>query len=228
MSTSSKQKPLLKTPDPAREESALDRCAHLHHENRGPSIRQKLSSAAAAVAIALLALSFQGCGSSGGPSPLDAPYREGEKAHYMEITATDYTFAAQPNYFYSVDNQVLWSIQANIASSQTDINSRTVFRIDIFKSGLSLPLLNKAFSIEAEGKHEKFPGIFAVFDGKLSTAKKVESGTIVFSPDSVMAEYVSGSFDVTMTDYDSPAAVAPEYFLKGLFSFTMDACGPAE
>ncbi len=207
--------------------------------------KEKLLRAALVIVVTLSALSMQGCGGGGSgepqapapapvystaPTPSATTYQNVSnliRTNYLQISASEYRFSVTPNFYYSTDNQSFWSIQANVATSLTDINSRNVFRIDIAKNGAPLPLLNKSFSIEAGGQFEKFPGTFNVLDGQQSSAKKVEKGTIVFSPDSVMSEQVSGSFDVVLTDYDSTISPAPHYALKGVFSFRMGGYGPA-
>jgi hypothetical protein len=192
--------------------------------------------------VSLAGVTMQGCGGGGGSSPsLTAAAPQAStisaspsyqavsnliKTNYMQISATDYNFSTTPNFYYSTDNQAFWSIQANVAASLTDINARTVFRIDVPKVG-QLPQFNRSFSIESGGEYEQFPGTFYVLDGQQATRKKVESGVINFTPDSVMSGHVSGSFDVTFSDYDSTLTPAPRYSLKGVFSFKMGESAPA-
>ncbi len=216
--------------------------AHLHQINRGINLQRKLLRAVLVTVISLSALSMEGCGGGGSEpqvatptytatvTPSSSTYQNVSnliRTNYLQISESDYHFSVTPNFYYSTDNQSFWSIQANVAASLTDINSRNVIRIDIPKTGSQLPLLNKPFSIEAGGQFEKFPGTFNVLDGQQSSAKKVEKGTIIFAPDSVMAENVSGSYDVTLTDYDSLTVPAPKYILKGVFSFRMGGYGSA-
>lgn len=216
--------------------------AHLHQVNKGVNLQRKLLRAVLVAVVSMSALSIEGCGGGGGGSQVASPTFSPTasvsssssqtvssliKTNYFQVSESDYKFAAPPNFYYSTDNQNFWSIQADIADSLTDINSRTVFRIDIPKSGAPLPSLNRSFSIEEGGQYERFPGTFSVLDGKQSTAKKVENGTITFTPDSVMSDHVSGFFDVTLTDYDSSVTPAPKYFLKGVFSFKMGGYGSA-
>jgi hypothetical protein len=216
--------------------------AHLHQVNHGIHLQRKLLRAVLVAVVALAGISLQGCGGGGGSAAISPPtysttaasVSSGSqipadviKTNYLQIAESDYRFAAVPNFYYSTDNQNFWSIQANIAQSVTDINSRTVIRIDIPKTGMDLPLLNRTFSFAAESPLDKFPGAFSVLDGQQSTRKKVEGGTISFTPDSVMSDHVSGSFDVVFTDYDSTATPPPRYFLKGVFSFKMGGYGSA-
>lgn len=214
--------------------------AHLHQVNRGINLQRKLLRAVLVTVVSLSGLSLEGCGGGGGggsqavyssvPAPAPSTYQSVSnliKTNYLQISESDYRFSATPNFYYSTDNQSFWSIQANVADSVADINARSVIRIDIPKTGTSLPVLNKPFSIESDGVYEKFPGTFSVLDGQQSSAKKVEKGTIVFAPDSVMSDHVSGSFEVILTDYDSQLSPVPKYSLKGVFSFRIGGFGPA-
>ena len=213
--------------------------AHLHQVNRGINLQRKLLRAVLVTVVTLSGLSLDGCGSGGADSPSAHPsattpssatYQTSStpaRTNFLQISESDYRFSVSPNFYYSTDNQSFWSIQANVADSVTDINARNVIRIDIPKNGTQLPVLNRPFSIEADGVYEKFPGTFSVLDGQQSSAKKVEKGTIIFAPDSVMSDQVSGSFEVTLTDYDSLLAPVPKYSLKGVFSFKIGGYGPA-
>jgi hypothetical protein len=214
--------------------------AHLHQVNRGINLQRKLLRAVLVTVVSLSGLSMEGCGAGGGggsqvaypsataPSPPSSQSVSNViKTNYLQISESDYRFSVSPNFYYSTDNQSFWSIQANVADSVTDINSRNVIRIDIPKNGTQLPALNKPFSIEADGVYDKFPGTFSVLDGKQSSAKKVEKGTITFAPDSVMSDHVSGSFEVILTDYDSTLSPVPKYSLKGVFSFRIGGYGAA-
>jgi hypothetical protein len=88
-----------------------------------------------------------------------------------------------------------------------------------------MPTLNKTFSIEDNTLYEKFPGVFSVFNGHKSVYKKVEQGTISFTPGSESSGEVNGVFDVSITDYDSKITPPPQYRIKGVFSFQMDSYG---
>jgi len=213
--------------------------AHLHQVNKGINLQRKLLRAVLVTVVTLSGLSMDGCGGGGSDSraaypaaasPAPSTYQTAAniiKTNYLQISESDYRFSVSPNFYYSTDNQSFWSIQANVADSVTDINSRSVIRIDIPKTGTQLPILNKPFSIEAGGVYEKFPGTFSVLDGQQSSAKKVEQGTITFAPDSVMSDHVSGSFEVILTDYDSSLVPVPKYSLKGVFSFRIGGYGPS-
>ena len=125
------------------------------------------------------------------------------------------------NFFYSTYTDSFWSIQADIAENVWDPNFKTVMRIDIQKpaAGGMPGVGGKTFAIEDNAQYEKFPGSFLVFNGQRSTLRKVESGTISFSPDSTLSGDVSGSYDVMLTDYDSTISPTPHYRLMGTFNF---------
>ena len=127
------------------------------------------------------------------------------------------------------NNNAFWSVQAAIADTVSDPEFKTILRIDIPKSeDAPLPNLGgRTFAFEESALHDKFPGRVIVFNGKKSVLKKVESGTISFTPDSSAADHVNGSFDVVLIDYDVPTVPAPRYHLRASFSFQMGTYGPA-
>jgi len=211
-----------------------------HHVKHGIRLQQRFISAALAAILAFSGLSLTGCGGGGGgggdgagssvnTTATQTSVAAGQvfKTNYLTVTSEDYGLM-QPTFYYSTVNQYFWSIQANVASKVTDAESVTVIRIDIPRTNDGWPLLNRTFSIEVNPQYVTFPGKFLVFNGLKSTSNKVESGIISFAPDSVTAEYVSGSFDVVMTDYDSGKLPAPKYSIKGIFSFRMGEYGPAD
>jgi hypothetical protein len=177
--------------------------------------------------IALL-LTLTACGGGGGGSSSGTAAGVTE-THVNIFTVTDDGYGlVQPNFYYSTDNAAFWSIQANVANDIYDQNSQTVIRIDITKSDKGVtPSLNKTFSIEDNPLYEKFPGVFSVFNGHKSVYKKVEQGTISFTPDSGSSTVVNGVFDVSITDYDSKITPTPQYRIKGVFSFKMGTYGAA-
>jgi hypothetical protein len=195
------------------------------------------------VLVAILSLgSMTACGSGGGggagaavPSSTTnttsvTPNVDQQQAPANCLTVTDDEYGLlKPNFFYSTNNDAFWSIQADIGENVWDLNFRTVIRIDIQKSGAnSLPSIGgKTFSIEDQTQYEKFPGAFLVLNGEKSVLKKVEQGTISFTPDSTLSGDVNGTFDVILTDYDSTTLPAPQYHLKGTFSFKIGTFGPA-
>jgi len=208
-----------------------------HHVKHGIRLQQRFISAALAAILAFSGLSLAGCGGGGGESAGSAasstttqgPVAMGQvfKTNYLTVTSDNYGLL-QPTFYYSTVNQCFWSIQANVAKTAVDVDSVTVIRIDIPRTDDGWPLLNRTFSIEGTSQYSKFPGSCLVLNGMKSTGNKVESGIISFSPDSVAAEYVSGSFDVVMTDYDSGKLPRPQYIIKGIFSFRMGEYGPAQ
>jgi hypothetical protein len=176
-------------------------------------------------ALALLPLAC-GNGGGGGGTTAGANNNQGKAdINYLTVTSDNYGLLT-PNFYYSVNNNVLWSIQSSVASSIWDPNFRSVIRIDIEKTGGIMPVINKPFSIEDNGQYEKFPGTFSVFNGQESVLKKVEQGTIVFTADSNPSGIVSGVFDVILTDYDASLISPPLYHISGTFHFTMGTYGP--
>jgi hypothetical protein len=202
----------------------------------GMRLQNLLMTSVLAAILSLATLTMSGCGGGGEdtatPAPasttgvVTAPPAVEHSVNYFTVTEDQLGLVA-PTFYYSTDNYAFWSIQANLAKSATDIDSVSVYRIDIPKNGNPIPELNKSFSIEEGGTYDKFPGSFFVFNGEKSVKKRVERGTITFSPDSVAAKRVKGTFEVVVTDYDSGVTPAPERKLKGSFHFVMGTCGPA-
>lgn len=205
---------------------------------RGIRLQQMLQTA---VLVAVLAIGTMACGSGGGggapaqgaPSGATTATTQPstdtrQYANSWVLTLDEYGLQ-NPTFYYSTSNESFWSIQANIAESVWDPNFKTIMRVDILKSAANgTPSIGgKTYAIEAGGMHEKFPGEFLVFNGQRSVLKKVESGTISFTPASTLDGEISGEFDVMLTDYDSPTSPPPHYHLKGTFDFRMGTCGPA-
>jgi hypothetical protein len=221
------------------------------------SLQRLLGGAALAALLSLATVSLSGCGAGGAssgvaataptatsavasasappsgplyPAPMSAAtpplVQPAAGRDYFTVTDDDYGLI-RPNFYYSTDNDSFWSIQANVARGVTDSEAVAVYRIDIPKNAGPLPPLNRTFSIEEGTGQEKFPGEFLVLNGAKSGHKKVERGTITFTPDSTAGGRVTGSFDVTLTDYDGNMLPAPQYRLKGNFCFVMGSYGPA-
>lgn len=201
---------------------------------------QHMLQTAALVAILSLG-SLTACGGGGGSAPASPEQSTstgatttaqpaGETQEYANswiMTQDDYGLL-KPTFYYSTSNEAFWSIQANIAENVWDPNFRTIMRIDILKSGSSVPNIGgKTYSIENYGLYEKFPGDFLVFNGEKSVLKKVESGVISFTPASTLDGDIIGTFDVLLTDYDTDIVPALKYRLQGSFNVRMGTYGPA-
>lgn len=207
--------------------------AQVHH---GLRLQHLLMTSVLAAVLSLSALTMSGCG-SGGETAATAPVvssvgvtpspatPQAVSQDYFTVSDDGYGLI-KPDFYYSGDNDQFWTIQANVARSVTDINTVCVYRIDIPKGGTALPSLNRTFSIQDGTGFDKFPGGFLVMNGQKSTMKKVESGLITFTPDSTASGRVSGTFEVTLTDYDANTLPAPQYQLKGSFNFVMGTYGP--
>lgn len=212
--------------------------AHPSQIRHGVHLQRLLMTSVLAAVLSLATVTLTGCGGGGdsttaspsvsAPAGVDAAPTEVriDAGSYFRMTSDEYGLV-KPNFYYSTDNASFWSIQANLAKSVTDIDSEAVFRIDIPKPNGRMPSLDRAYSIEDGTALEQFPGTFMVFNGQKSVKKKVESGVIFFSSDSVSSSRVSGTFEVTLTDYDSSMSPAPQYQLKGSFHFVMGTYGLA-
>jgi hypothetical protein len=191
------------------------------------SAKRAVYSQAALMVIALLFVAACGGGGSSA-SNTGVKTVTSTASNYLTVTHDEYGLLT-PNFFYSTDNVVFWSIQADVAKDVFDDFFKCIIRIDIPKTanGGMPAIIGKTFSIEDGSQYEKFPGEFFVFDGHESVYKKVEQGTISFMPASAASCSVTGTFDVIMTDYDSMLIPQPKYRLAGAFSFIMDTYGPA-
>lgn len=202
--------------------------AQPHHIKHGIHLQHMLLAAA-------LAALLTACGSVGDNTgtQLDAvntiesaEYTEQIHTNSFTITSDDYDILT-PNFYYSTNNAAFWSIQAAVTKDLYDPDFKYVMRIDVLKQDGVMPDINKIFSVEDNAQYEKFPGKIFVFNGQESTNKKVEEGTISFTPDSTASRNVTGFFDVTLTDYDSATVPPPRYHLKGSFNFKMETYGAA-
>lgn len=194
------------------------------------NLQQKL---VAASLLAVLSLGLSACGGGGGGNePISNSavaanlLNPNKQSNYLTLSIDEYGLATH-NFYASTNNAEFWSIQASIANDIHDINALTIIRIDIQKNGTPLPALNKTFSIEETPIAEKFPGEMLIFNGQKTTGKKVESGTITFTPNSDASTRVQGTFDVVMTDYDASKVNPPHYRIKGDFSFQINTYGPS-
>jgi hypothetical protein len=213
-----------------------DGYAASHQVKHGIRLQQRLVTAALAAILAFSELTLSGCGGGGGSTagaggePAATTHysvEQSTKTGYLTVSSDDYNLA-KPNFYYSTVNESFWSIQANIARSVQDIDTRCVIRIDVPKVDQSWPQLNKVFSIEDNSNYEKFPGNILLFNGNPSTMSKVERGIISFAPDSITSEHVSGYFEVTVTDYGPGTQAVPQHHLKGNFNFKMGEYRQAE
>ncbi|MBT0654593.1 hypothetical protein KI810_16190 [Geobacter luticola] len=180
-------------------------------------------------------LAIAGCGGGGSDQPAvginSSPAVQettSGQSNYFTVTRDDYGLIT-PNFLYSTDNPVFWSLQANVAAHVVDPDTRCVIRIDVLKDqdGTMPSLSGRTFSFENTPLFPQFPGTFYVFNGQKSVYKKVEEGTITFSSGLAGHNVITGEFDVVLTDYDVKEGPAPRYRLQGTFGFAMGTYGPA-
>jgi hypothetical protein len=196
--------------------------------------RRRIRSIGASLAVIGMLFLTASCGSNGPGGNSDPAASAASSTgpstpalgNHVTITADDYGLQT-PNFYYSTDNDVFWSIQADIADDVHDIDFRCVIRIDIVKSGGSLPALSKTYALSPDPLHETFPGTLYVFNGHKSVMMKAEQGTISFASTNSESD-IEGAFDVVITDYASPLIPAPQYRLAGTFGFSMGTYGPAD
>ena len=116
-------------------------------------------------------------------------------------------------------------LRAAIATSMTDPNFTTVFRIDIPQpTQVSGP---GSYAIGGDGATiPKFPGEILIFNGHKSSLLNTASGTVTFtSCGKNSGEVIAGNFAITVEDRNSTTLPRPVYAIKGNFSFVLDSFG---
>ena len=170
------------------------------------------------------ALMAAGCGGGGGSAPaaLDTE-TQGTGGTSFTITSDDYG-VQKPTYLAATKGSNGLTLRAAIASSMTDVEFRTVARIDIahpaqVAAGASYSLGGTDAGLPS------FPGTLHVFNGHPSTMLRTTGGTIAFtSYGTNPGEPVSGSFRATILDENT--APAASYTIAATFSYRTGEYGP--
>lgn len=169
------------------------------------------------------------CGGSGsGPvaqnsGAISPPPTESARNSYA---LTEDTYGLQNATFMSATrNDACIVLRAAIATSMTDPNFTTVFRIDIPQpTQVSGPV---SYAIGGDrATIPKFPGEFLVFNGHNSSLLNTASGTITFTTyGKNSGEVLAGNFAITVEDQNSAILPRPAYAIKGNFSFVLNTFG---
>ena len=123
----------------------------------------------------------------------------------------------------ATDSNGSFVLRAALASSMTDPNFTTIFRIDILRpSSISG---NSTYSIGGNNTSGfQFPGEILFFNGHKSSLLNTVSGSITFtSYGTNSGDVVAGSFAVLVGDQNSTSR--PVYSVKGNFSFVLNTSG---
>jgi hypothetical protein len=109
----------------------------------------------------------------------------------------------------------------------TDVNFRTVSRIDIPTSGVISTA--GAYSLGAATlAAPPFPGSLNFFNGDQSTLLKTVGGTITFKNfGSHAGDRISGSFSATVEDGNATSTPKASYLITANFDFVTGSYGPA-
>jgi hypothetical protein len=172
---------------------------------------------------------LSGCG-GGGAEPVaentlatSPPPAESARNSYA---LTEDAYGLQNATFMSATrNDASIVLRAAIATSMTDPNFSTVFRIDIPQpTQVSGPV---SYAIGGDGATiPKFPGEILVFNGHKSSLLNTASGTITFtSYGKNSGEVLAGNFAITVEDHNSAILPRPAYTIKGNFSFVLNTFG---
>lgn len=175
-------------------------------------------------------VALSGCGGGGGSEPvaqntgtISPPPAKSARNSYA---LTEDSYGLQNATFMSAtrsDASIV--LRAAIASSMTDPNFTTVFRIDILQpTQVSGP---GSYAIGGDGAAmPKFPGEILVFNGHKSSLLNTASGTVTFSSyGKNSGEVIAGNFAITVEDRNSSTLPRPAYAIKVNFSFVLDTFG---
>lgn len=175
-------------------------------------------------------LALSGCGGGGGSQPVaqntgstsPAPAESARNSYAL----TEDTYGLQNATFMAATrNDASIVLRAAIATSMTDPDFTTVFRIDITQpTQLSGP---GSYAIGGDGAAmPAFPGEILVFNGHQSSLLHTVSGTITFtSCGRNSGDVLAGNFAITVEDGNSAVLPPPAYAIKGNFSFVLDTFG---
>ena len=169
------------------------------------------------------ALIVSGCGGGGGvesTAVVSAPKAE-EKKNGYSVQEDGYGLQAA-TFITSGRTDTTFTLRTAIATGLTDVNFRTVYRIDVANpAGVSKGVYSLGSALAGLSQ---FPGDVYIFNGRNSTMLKVDFGTISFSSFGANAgDLVAGSLDLTFADHNSTSETKPTYRLRSGFSFVLNS-----
>jgi len=170
------------------------------------------------------ALALSGCGGGGGgvesTAVVSAPKAEGKRNGYS-VQEDGYGLQAA-TFITSGRTDTTFTLRTAIATGLTDVNFRTVYRIDVADpAGVGKGVYSLGSALAGLSQ---FPGDIYIFNGRNSTMLKVVSGTISFSSFGTNAgDLVAGSLDLTFADHNSTSETKPTYRLRSAFSFILNS-----
>ena len=188
----------------------------------------------AAVCCTLSLSIISGCGGGGGGSSASPPAAattttlpSGTAGQSAAATANSYRLTGDT---YGLQNATFLTateigartvLRTAIATSPTDPNFATVFRIDLDQPG-GIGAAGTYSLGGVAGALSPFPGTIYFFNGHKSTLLKTVGGTISFSSYGTAAgSTVSGSFQAVIEDGNSPLATKPTYTVSADFTFLL-------
>jgi hypothetical protein len=195
--------------------------------------RRGVTAAARLAALGALACSVITCAGCGGGSgapgstgaaPSSTTARSDGSGGSFLITSDDYG-VENPTYLSATRSGAALILRAAVASSMTDPDYATVFRIDISDPGAVG--ISGSYSLGPATPAAPFPGALYLFNGHHSTLLQAVGGTISFDTYGTSpGDSISGSFDLIVLDAGDSAVPSRGYRVAGSFSFISGNYGP--
>lgn len=178
-------------------------------------------------------LVLSGCGGGGGSgspnagvtTPSTPPVAVFDSSRNFYSLSEDGYGLQNATFLAATESDVSFVLRAAIATSLTDPNFSTVFRIDVLQPAqISGP---GTYAIGGSGANlPAFPGEIIFFNGHKSTLLNTTSGTITFTSYGRNAgDLIAGSFAVQVEDGNSTAVPRPVYSITANFSFVLNTSG---
>lgn len=180
------------------------------------------------VVAELLFATLTGCGGNAEeelqPFAADAPFGDTEVRNRFDLTVDEYGLR-RPTLLYSVTTPHFVRLDSAIGTSTSDgwnLKPLTTIYIDQPRAVAA----GTVYSVDPTSS-STFPGVVVFFNGEDSTSRRAVSGTVAVQKwGTVAGDLVAGSFDLVMTDGDSPVTPPPSYRMAGDFSYCLGSETP--
>lgn len=179
-------------------------------------------------AVISMTLLCAGCGGGGGgsaPAAIDSVAPSSPLVNSFKLATDDYGIE-NANYLAATYSSLGMVLRVAIASSITDQNFKTIFRIDVPTTGVIIPAL--VYSLGgAAATTPAFPGSIYFFNGHPSTLLRTVSGTITFTAyGSKPGERISGAYIAVIEDGNDLSTPKARYSIAANFDFIAGSYGP--
>ncbi len=180
----------------------------------------------ATICALILIATLAGCGSGGnGANSYSGNLNTTARSQDSTTTVNSYSLTEDAyglqnaTFLAATNSNGVFVMRAAIASSMTDPNFRTVFRINILQpSGIAA---GNSYALGGSNP----PAEILFFNGQKSTLLNTTSGTITFTSfGSNSGDAVAGSFTAVVEDHNF-SAPRPSYTVRGTFSFVVNTFG---